>query len=151
MANKLDRTQILEDTNNSPIPDMIWCKYHWWRDQHQQYMKDSNGTIQFMNVIQWCLPCFDNRTNANTSFDWFTWQAQCMSNSLWYLQTKQLDITTNLEKPKRRFLCLIISIQSTLKDGEDESKKIDIEPHRVERLYIVRCDDDKDVARGYFR
>ena len=74
-----------------------------------------------------------------------------MSNSLWYLQTKQLDITTNLEKPKRRFLCLIISIQSTLKDGEDESKKIDIEPHRVERLYIVRCDDDKDVARGYFR
>ena len=34
-------------------------------------------------------------------------------------------------------MCLIISIQSILKDGEDESKRIDIEPHRVEQLYGV--------------
>lgn len=59
-----------------------------------------------------------------------------MSNSLRYLQTKQLDITTNLEKPERT-LFVPHYFHPILKDGEDESRKIDIEPHHVERLHGV--------------
>ena len=45
------------------------------------------------------------------------------------------DITTNPEKPKKRFVpCFFGPI---LRDGEDDSKQIDIEPHHVERLYSV--------------
>tara|TARA_B110001450_G_scaffold59508_1_gene56203 strand:- start:72 stop:323 length:252 start_codon:yes stop_codon:yes gene_type:complete len=62
-------------------------------------------------------------------------QAHHMSNYLRHLLTKQLDITTNPEKPKKRFVpCFFRPI---LRDGEDDSKQIDIEPHHVERLYSV--------------
>ena len=98
-------------------------------------MKDSNGTIRFMNVMRWRLPRFDDGTNTNTSYDLFTWQAHRMCNYLHHLLTKQLDVTTNPLKPKKRFVPHFF--HPILKEGEDESKKIDIEPHHVERLYGV--------------
>ena len=99
-------------------------------------MKDSIGTIQFMNVMRWCLPQnFDDGTNTNTKTDLFTWQAQRMSNYLRHLLTKQLDITTDPEKPEKRFVPRYF--HPILNEGEDENKKIDIEPHHIERLYGV--------------
>ena len=56
-------------------------------DEEINSMKDSYGTIQFMDIMQWCLPCFDNGET-----DLFTWQAQCMSNYLRHLLIKQLDM-----------------------------------------------------------
>ena len=95
-------------------------------------MKDSNGTIRFMNVMRWCLPKnFDDGTN--TTSDLFTWQAQRMSNYLRHLLTKQLDITT--DPPEKRFVPRFF--HPLLNEGEDENKKIDIEPHHIERLYGV--------------
>ena len=98
-------------------------------------MKDSNGTIRFKNVMRWRLPRFDDGTNTNTSYDLFTWQAHRMCNYLHHLLTKQLDVTTNPLKPKKRFVPHFF--HPILKEGEDESKKIDIKPHHVERLYGV--------------
>ena len=98
-------------------------------------MKDSNGTIQFMNVMRrWCLPQFDD--NNNNKLDLFTWQAHRMSNYLRHLLTKQLDITTtNPLKPEKRFVpCFFRPI---LNEGEAENKKVDIKPHHVEQLYDV--------------
>ena len=51
-------------------------------------MKGNNGNSDFMNVMRWYLPCFDNEET-----DIFTWQAQRMSNYLRYLLTKQLNLT----------------------------------------------------------
>ena len=58
-----------------------------------------------------------------------------MSNYLRHLLTKQLDITTNPEKPEKRFVPRYF--HPILKEGEDESKKIDIKAHHVKRLYGV--------------
>ena len=51
------------------------------------------------------------------------------------LLTKQLGVRTDLEKPKKRFVPRLF--HPILKDGEDGSKKIDIERHHVKRLYGV--------------
>ena len=93
-------------------------------------MKDSNSTIRFMDIIRWWLLCFDNGET-----DLFTWQAQQLSNYLHHLLTKQLDVTTNPEKPEKRLVPQFF--HPILNDWEDESKKINIEPHHVERLYGV--------------
>ena len=44
-------------------------------------------------------------------------------------------MTTNPEKPEKRFVPR--HFHPILKEGEDESKKIDIEPHYVEQLYGI--------------
>ena len=139
MADKLDWTEIFEDSNHPAIPDMTPIPFTGEREEFDvaateeeiNSMKDSNGTIRFMNVMRWCLPRFDDGTNTNTSSDLFTWQAQRMSNYLRHLLTKQLDITTNPEKPEKRFVPRFF--HPILNEGEDESNKtIDIEPHHVE-------------------
>ena len=58
-----------------------------------------------------------------------------MSNYFRHLLTKQLDVTTNPLKPEKRFVPRYF--HPILKEGEDESKKVDIQPHHVERLYGV--------------
>ena len=67
--------------------------------------------------MPWCLPRFDDGTNTNTSYDLFTWQAHHMSNYLRHLPTKQLDITTNPEKPEKRVICAALVFSSNLKRG----------------------------------
>ena len=53
-----------------------------------------------------------------------------MSNYLRHLLiTKQLDITTNPEKPEKQ--CKIRYFHPILKEGEDESKKIQIKPYHI--------------------
>ena len=52
-----------------------------------------------------------------------------------HLLTKQLDITTNPLKPEKRFVPRFF--HPILNEGADNNKKIDIEPHHVERLYGV--------------
>ena len=141
MADKLDWTEIFEETNHPTVPDMTPIPFTGDREEFDvaateeeiNNMKDSNGTIRFMNVMRWCLPRFDDGTNTNTSYDLFTWQAQRMSNYLRHLLTKQLDTTTN--PPEKRFVPRFF--HPLLNEGEDESKKVDIEPHHVERLYGV--------------
>ena len=94
-----------------------------------------------MNVMRWCLPQFGdgkNNNNNNNNIGLFTWQAQhimSMSNYLCYLLTKQLDVTTNLEKPEKQFVPR--NFNSILNEGENENKRKDIEPHHVKRLYGV--------------
>ena len=44
-----------------------------------------------------------------------------------FLNLTGLDITTNLEKPEKQFVPCFFHL--ILKEEEDESKKIDIEPH----------------------
>jgi hypothetical protein len=58
-----------------------------------------------------------------------------MSNYLCYLLTKQLDVTTNLEKLEKQFVPWYF--HPILNEGENENKRKDIEPHRVKRLYGV--------------
>ena len=79
MADKLDWTEILEETNHPTVPDMTPIPYTGREEfdvditeEGTKSMKDSNGTIRFMNVMQWCLPQFGNGTNTNTSSDLFT-------------------------------------------------------------------------------
>ena len=60
-------------------------------------------------------------------------QAHRMSNYLRHLLTKQLDVTTN--PPEKRFIPRFF--HPILNEGEDKSKKVDIKPHHVERLYGV--------------
>jgi hypothetical protein len=45
MANKLDRTQILEDTNNSPIPDMTSIPFTGEREEFDVNITDEEITI----------------------------------------------------------------------------------------------------------
>ena len=86
-----------------------------------------------MNVMRWCLPRFGDGNSNNIGL--FTWQAQHMSNYLCYLLTKQLDVTTNLEKPEKQFVPRYF--HPILNEGENENKRKDIEPHHVKRLYGV--------------
>ena len=83
-----------------------------------------------MHVMRWCLSRFDDGET-----DLFTWQAHQMSNYLRHLLTKRLDITTNPLKPEKRFVPRFF--HPILNEGEDNNKKVDIEPHHVERLYGV--------------
>ena len=85
-----------------------------------------------MNVMRWCLPRFGDGNSNNIGL--FTWQAQHMSNYLCYLLTKQLDVTTNLEKPEKQFVPRYF--HPILNEGENENKRKDIEPHHVKRLYL---------------
>ena len=61
--------------------------------------------IQFnpcMNMMWWCLPRFDNE-----EINLFTWQAQHTHEQLlylWYLLTKQLDVTTDPEKSEMQLV-----------------------------------------------
>ena len=71
----------------------------WISEEEINSMKDSNDTIWFMDVMRWYLPRFDDGKT-----DLFTCQTQQMSNYLRHLLTKQHDITTNLEKPEKRFV-----------------------------------------------
>ena len=58
-----------------------------------------------------------------------------MSNYLWYLLTKkQLDVS-DPKNPKKQSVHRYF--QLILKEGETDNKKKDIQPHYVERLYIV--------------
>jgi len=137
VIDKLNWTEIIPGTDNPPeVPDMEPIPYTGEREEFDvriseeeiNSMKDSNGTIRFMNVMRWCLPRFDDGET-----DLFTWQAHRMSNYLRHLLTKQLDVTTN--PPEKRFVPRFF--HPLLNEGEDESKKVDIEPHHVERLYGV--------------
>jgi hypothetical protein len=101
-------TYVMADKLDHPtVPDMTPIPYTAGRGKFDvditeegiNSMKDSNGTIRFMNVMRWCLPQFDDGTNINTSSNLFTWQAHQMSNYLRHLLTKQLDITTDPLKP----------------------------------------------------
>ena len=68
VMDKLNWTEISEDTNYPEIPDITLIEYRREREEFDVNItnkelnntKDSNGTIQFMNVMQWCLPWFDN-------------------------------------------------------------------------------------------
>ena len=107
-----------------------------------------------MNVMQWCLPQFDNldNNNNNNKLDQFTWQAQQMSNYLRHLLTQQLDMMTNPEKPEKRFVPQFF--HPILNNGVDECKKIDIELHHVKRLYGVMMarmlQDDTSVVKDIY-
>ena len=72
-----------------------------------------------------------------------------MTNNLRHLLTKQLDITTN--PPEKRFIPRYF--HPILKEGEDESKKIDTGLHHVERLCWVMMalmqQDDTSVPDMY--
>ena len=64
----------------------------------------------------------------------FKWQAKRMSNYLRHLLTKELD-STDPDKPEKRFKPRYF--HPILEEGEDESKKKDIEAHHVAQLYGV--------------
>ena len=62
MADKLDWTEIFEETNHPTLPDMTPIPFTGEREEfdvnitegEMNNMKDSNGTIRFMNVMRWC-------------------------------------------------------------------------------------------------
>ena len=58
----------------------------------------------------------------------FKWQAKQMSNYLWYLLTKELDLTDD-DQPEKQFKPRFF--HPILEEDEDESKKKDIEEHHV--------------------
>ena len=70
-----------------------------------------------------------------------------MSNYLPYLLTKQLDVTTNLEKPEKQFVPWYF--HSILNEGENENKRKDIEPHHTSCQTIVWSNDDTDVDNNF--
>ena len=104
VIDKLNWTEIIQGTNNPEVSDMEPIPYTGEREEFNvditeeeiNSMEDSNGTIRFKDVMQWCLPRFDDGET-----DLFTWQAHRMSNYLRHLLTKQLDVTTNPEKPEK--------------------------------------------------
>ena len=59
MADKLDWTKIFKDANHAAIPDMTPIPFIGEReeldldiiDEEINSMKDSNGTIRFMNIM----------------------------------------------------------------------------------------------------
>ena len=59
-----------------------------------------------------------------------------ISNYVQFLLTKQLGVTTDSEKPEKRFVPCYFH-PPILKEGEDNNKKKDIESHHGERLYGV--------------
>ena len=60
-----------------------------------------------------------------------------MSNYLRYLLTKQLDVTTDPEKPKKLFAPYYFHHPISSKEGEDNNKKKDIKPHHANQFYNV--------------
>ena len=64
VIDKLNWTEIIQGTTNAEVSDMEPIPYTGEREEFDvditeegiNSMKDSNGTIQFMNVMRWCLP-----------------------------------------------------------------------------------------------
>jgi len=53
-----------------------------------------------------------------------------MSNYLPHILIKQFDVTTDPDKPEKKFVFQYF--HPILNEGEDDNKKIDIEAHHVE-------------------
>ena len=81
-----------------------------------------------------CIPWFDNAGNGD-KMGLFKWQTKQMSSYLQYLLTKDLDLLDH-DQPEKRFKPRFF--HPILEEGEDdESKKKDIKPHHIARLYSV--------------
>ena len=71
-----------------------------------------------------------------------------MSNYyLHYLLSKRLDVTTSPEKPDKRFVPRYI--YPILNEGEDDDKKIDIQPHHVEWFNGVMTQKKKQFFKVF--
>ena len=60
--------------------------------------------------------------------DLFKWQARRMNNYLWYLLTKELDLSDH-DKSEKRFKPRFF--HPIFEEGEDESKKKDIKANCI--------------------
>ena len=140
MMDSIGWTQVFEDTNYPPIP-ILPIPFEGDQEEFDvditpaelEELKDDQGVIRFEKVMEWCMPRFDDDGNGE-EMDLFKWQAKRMSNYLRYLLTKDLGETDD-DQPEKRFKPRFF--HPILEEGEDESKRKDIEPHHVARLYGI--------------
>ena len=136
----LDWTQVFEDTNYPPIP-ILPIPFEGDQEEFDvditpeelDQLKDDQGVIRFENVMEWCMPPYDDDGNGD-EMGLFIWQAKRMSNCLRYLLTKELDLTDD-DQPEKQFKPRFF--HPILEEGKDKSKRKDIEPHHIALLYGV--------------
>ena len=106
MTDKLNWTQIFEETNYPPIPNMDPLPYEGEEeeatvkitDEEIEQLKDANGVLRYEKVFEWCLPKFSD--GKENTIGLFKWQAERMSNYLTHLRTKPMDNERKRFKPR---------------------------------------------------